>query len=126
MSWIVSPLIAGFIAFLIYKSVQKLILRQEDPLEKAKRYVPVYIFLASFTIVLVTILKGLKHVGLDLSLANSYLLAIAIAVVIALLGALAIRRIEPDRKAEKRQHFHTVERVRARPGGGSLVSVPWA
>ncbi len=111
MSWVVSPLIAGFIAFLIYMSVQRLILRQDDPLEKAKRYVPVYIFLAAFTIVLVTIVKGLKHVGLDISLANSYLLATGIAVVIAIAGAVAIRRIKPDPKAEKRQHFYTVERV---------------
>lgn len=111
MSWVVSPLIAGFIAFLIYMSVQRLILRQEDPLEKAKRYVPVYIFLAAFTIVLVTIVKGLKHVGLTLNLANSYLLAIGIALVIAIVGAIAIQRIKPDPKAEKRQHFYTVERV---------------
>jgi len=111
MSWVASPLTAGFIAYLIYQSVQKLILRQDDPLAKAKRYVPVYIFLAAFTITLVTILKGLSHVGLTISLRDSYLLATAIAVGIALFGALIIRRIEPDKKAEKRQHFYTVERV---------------
>ena len=111
MSWVVSPLTSGFIAFFIYMSVQKLILHQEDPLAKAKRYVPVYIFFAAFTITLVTILKGLKHVGLELTLQNSYLLAIAIAVVIALIGAVFISRIEPDPKAEKNQHFYTVERV---------------
>ena len=111
VSWVVSPLTAGFIAFVIYMSVQRLILQQEDPLDKAKRYVPVYIFLAAFTITLVTLLKGLKHVGLDLSLVNSYLLAIGIGVAIAVVGALAIRRIEPNVKMEKKQHFYTVERV---------------
>jgi PiT family inorganic phosphate transporter len=111
ISWVVSPLTAGFIAYLIYMSVQALILRQEDPLARAKRYVPVYIFLASFTITLVTILKGLSHVGLEISLAHSYLIAIAIGIVISLVGAFAIRRIEPDRKLDKKQHFYTVERV---------------
>lgn len=111
MSWVVSPLTAGFIAFLIYLSVQRLILHQEDPLTKAKRYVPVYIFLAAFTITLVTILKGLKHVGLELELRHSYFLAIAIAIVIALIGAYFISKIQPDPKAEKSQHFYTVERV---------------
>jgi len=111
MSWVVSPLTAGFIAYLIYASVQILILRQEDPLAKAKRYVPVYIFLAAFTITLVTILKGLKHVGLDISITKAYLLAISIAIVISLIGAFAIQRIEPDRKHDKKQHFYTVERV---------------
>jgi PiT family inorganic phosphate transporter len=111
MSWVVSPLTAGFIAYLIYQSVQRLILRHEDPLARAKRYVPVYIFFAAFTITLVTILKGLKHVGLDLGIRNSYLLAIGIAFGISLVGAFFIQRIEADKKAEKSQHFYTVERV---------------
>ena len=111
MSWVVSPLVAGFIAYFVFASVQVLILRQEDPLARAKRYVPVYIFLAAFTITLMTILKGLKHVGLSISIANAYLLATSIALVISLIGAFAIRRIKPDPKLEKRQHFYTVERV---------------
>jgi PiT family inorganic phosphate transporter len=110
-SWVVSPLTAGFIAYLIYRSVQRLILSQDDPLARAKRWVPVYIFLAAFTITLVTILKGLKHVGLNFSLQQSYALAILLAIGIALVGAVFIRRIEPDRKAEKNEHFYTVERV---------------
>ena len=111
MSWVISPLTAGFIAYLIYMSVQKLILRHEDPLARAKRYVPVYIFFAAFTMTLVTILKGLKHVGMDISLASAYFFATLIGVVISLVGAFAIRRIKPDKKLDKKQHFHTVERV---------------
>ena len=111
MSWVVSPLTAGFIAYLIYMSVQRLILHHENPLARAKRFVPVYIFFAAFTITLVTILKGLKHVGLEVSLRDSYLLAIVIAMAIALVGAYFISKIKPDPKAEKSQHFYTVEKV---------------
>ena len=111
MSWVASPLTAGFIAYLIYQSVQRLILTQDDPLAMAKKYVPVYMFFAAFTITLVTILKGLKHVGLTIDLAQSYMLATAIAVAIAIVGSIAIQRIKPDPKAEKSQHFYTVERV---------------
>lgn len=111
ISWVVSPLTAGFISFLIYGSVQRLILTRRNPLQRAKRYVPVYIFFSAFTITLVTILKGLKHVGLTISATNSYLLALALALGIALIGAIGIRRIKADPKADKKQHFHTVERV---------------
>lgn len=111
MSWVVSPVTAGFIAFFIYKTVQWLILSREDPLKYAKRYVPVYIFLAAFTMTLVTILKGLKHVGLNLSIGNSYALAIGIAATIAVIGAIFVQRIQPDPKLEKKHHFYTVERV---------------
>ena len=110
-SWVVSPLTAGFIAFLLYKSVVWLILSRDNPLARAKRFVPGYIFLAAFTITLVTILKGLTHVGLEISLAKSYLLAVGIAISIAILGSIFINRIKPDPKAEKKQHFYTVERV---------------
>jgi PiT family inorganic phosphate transporter len=111
MSWVASPLLAGFLAYLIYLSVQLLILRHEDPVAKARRYVPAYIFLAAFTVTLVTILKGLKHVGLDLNVRDSYLLAFGFAIVVALVGAVFIRRIKPNVKAEKKEHFHTVERI---------------
>ncbi len=111
MSWVVSPLMAGIIAFLIFSSVQWLILSREDPLERAKRYVPIYMFMAAFTITLVTILKGLKHVGLDVGMRDSYLLAAGIALAVAFLGKAAIMRIKPDPKAEKKHHFVTVERV---------------
>ena len=111
MSWVVSPLVAGFIAFCIYQTVLYLVLQHENPLERAKQWVPVYMFFGAFTITLVTILKGLKHIGLDLSTRDSYLLAAAVASVIAVVGAYFIRKIEPDPKAEKDQHYVTVERV---------------
>ncbi len=111
MSWVISPLVAGIIAFAIVMTVQHLILRHENPLERAKRYVPVYIFFAAFSICLVTILKGLKHVGLEIDTRSSYLLATGVAVLLAVIGAVIIRRIEPDPEAEKDQHFATVERV---------------
>lgn len=111
MSWIVSPLTAGIIAYLIFTSVQQLILSHPDPLARAKRYVPVYMFLAAFTVTLVTLLKGLAHVGLEVSALRSYTLAAVIAGGVSVLGAIAIRRIQPDRKLEKKQHFYTVERV---------------
>jgi len=111
MSWVISPLTAGLIAYLIFRSVQWLILEREDPLARARRYVPVYMFLAAFNITLVTIFKGLKHVGLHLSTAEAYFTAAAIGVVVAFIGRIFIGRITRDKRADKRFHFHTVERV---------------
>ena len=111
MSWVASPLTAGIIAFLLYQSVQWLILSKEDPLPYAKRYVPLYMFLAAFTMTLVTILKGLKHIGLKMSTEDAYLLAAVIAAGVAILGKIIISRIEADPEAEREQRFATVERV---------------
>ncbi len=111
VSWIVTPMIAGFAAYLIYSSVQWLIIGRENPLERARRYVPVYIFLAGFTITLVTIFKGLKHAGLALSTQQAYLVATVFGILIALIGKFFINRIEIDEKADREFHFATVEKV---------------
>ncbi len=110
-SWVASPLIAGILSFLLFNSVQWLILSRPDPLVRAKRFVPIYIFLAVFMIALVTMFKGLKHVGLDFSTAEAYLVATISGVVVAFIGKLFIRNIQPNRKAEKKFHYFTVERV---------------
>jgi len=110
-SWVISPLLAGTLAYLIFSSVHWLILSRADPLAKARRYVPIYIFAAIFMLSLVTMFKGLKHVGLDLTREECYGVAFGLALVGSLVGRFIVVRIQPNRKAEKRFHYFTVERV---------------
>jgi len=109
-SWVISPVTAGLFAFMLFASVQRLVLDAADPLAKAKRYVPFYMFLAGFMMALVTMLKGLKHVGLDLSQGQAYGYAVVVGVVVALIGAFFIRKIEP-RDDTRREQYNTVERI---------------
>ncbi|MCX7544235.1 inorganic phosphate transporter [Marinicella gelatinilytica] len=111
LSWVVTPLIAGILAFFIFQSVHHLILKQNDPLSRAKRYVPFYMFITAFVLTLVTIKKGLKHIGLHLTDIEAYGLAVLFGILVAIIGAVFINRIKPDKAKEKRFHFYTVERV---------------
>jgi len=111
LSWVVTPVIAGILAFFIFQSVHHLILKQKDPLSRAKRYVPFYMFITAFVLTLVTIKKGLKHLGLHLTDMQAYGLAVILGIVVALIGAFFINRIKSDKEKEKRSHFYTVERV---------------
>ncbi len=110
-SWVVSPLLAGTIGFLLFLSVQRLILGTRDPFRNAKRYVPFYMFLVGFFVALVTLLKGLKHLGLGFTTVQSYLLAAAVGVALALLGKYLIGRIRLDPALDEKFHFASVERV---------------
>ncbi len=110
-SWIVTPAISGFIAFTIFQSVQKLIFDTEDPLLNAKKYVPFYMALAGFVMSLVTIKKGLKHIGLHFDNVEAYSLAVAVAVLIGIAGKIAISRLKLDPKADRETHFGNVEKV---------------
>jgi PiT family inorganic phosphate transporter len=110
-SWIVSPVLSGFLAFFIFMSVQKLILGKKNPIKYARRYVPFYIFAVGFILALVTMLKGLKHVGLDLSPIESVLIAVAAGLVTMAVGIAAIRRIKLDPDADADFRFTNVERI---------------
>jgi PiT family inorganic phosphate transporter len=111
MSWIISPLTAGVIAFFVFSSIQWLILSRSDPLERARRYAPFYVFIAVTLIMLVTMFKGLKHVGLDLETWECYGIAVACGLIVALISKISIGRITVDKEASKDFHYHTVERV---------------
>jgi PiT family inorganic phosphate transporter len=111
MSWVVSPAIAGIISYWMFRSVQKLILNTDDPFRNAKRYVPVYIFLTGYMLSLVTIFKGLKHIGLELETIESHLIALGAGLVVMMIGIMFIRRIKVDPSADRDFHFANVEKV---------------
>ncbi|MGP9499186.1 inorganic phosphate transporter [Halomonas sp. 86] len=110
-SWAISPLIAGTIGYMLFKSVHHLIFESSDPLAAAKRYVPGYIFLVGFIVAMVTLTKGLSHVGLHLSFSESLLLSILIGVLIMGLGIVMQRRIKYTKNANDHFGYANVERV---------------
>ncbi|MFT4724379.1 MAG: PiT family inorganic phosphate transporter [Colwellia sp.] len=110
-SWIITPLISGIIAFIIFNSAQKLIFDTDNPLTQAKRWVPFYMFLAGFVLALVTIKKGLKHLGLNIGSVEGYVYAIIAAVIVAVIGKIFISRLEFDESAAKKTHYANVEKV---------------
>lgn len=109
LSWVVTPIIAGVIAFLLFRSVQYLIFDSVNPVRNAKRYVPWYIFLVFLVLSLVTLLNGLSHVGLHLAKWQSIGLAIVVSITVMLVGKLLLRRIVP--KTSERIDFNKLEKV---------------
>jgi len=110
-SWVVSPMLSGFLAFFIFMSVQKLILGKKDPLKFARKYVPFYIFAVGFILALVTLLKGLKHIGLDLSTGESVAVAVGSGLVTMSIGIFAISRIKIDPDQDVDFRFTNVEKI---------------
>ncbi|MGS2723575.1 inorganic phosphate transporter [Porticoccus sp. GXU_MW_L64] len=114
-SWVVAPVLAGTISFILFRSVQKLILTQQDPFARAKKYIPIYMFGVGFLMAMVTILKGLKHVfkseGISFSFGEAALWAVVIGVIVAFIGKLLLNRVHRDEPAEQENRFASVEKV---------------
>jgi len=111
MSWVVSPIMSGVISYLLFRSVQGLILNTKDPIKNAKKYVPYYVFIVGFIMSLVTLLKGLKHVGLELSTEQAYMLAAGIGIVGMIISKSLISKLKFDPEADSDFQFTNVEKI---------------
>jgi len=111
MSWVTSPVCAGILSFLLFRSVQVLILDTDQPFHRAKKYIPFYMFLVGFVMSMVTFLKGLTHVGLDLSFGESMIYSIGIGLLVTVIGFSLQSRITIDEDADRDFHYASVEKV---------------
>lgn len=126
MSWVASPVLSGALALVLFISIQRLVLGREDPIAAARRWCPWYMFLAGFLITLVTMLKGVVHLGLDLGAAASTGLAAAVGLAVAIVGRIYIQRIPYDPVENRDFHFTTVERIFAVPMVATACAMAFA
>lgn len=111
LSWIITPFIAGVIGYLLFVSEVRLIFYSDDPIRSAKRYVPIYIFLAAFVVALVTFTKGLEHLHLDFSMSQSILNSALVSLVLAGIGAYRMRNMTFSATDDREAIHNNVEKI---------------
>jgi PiT family inorganic phosphate transporter len=110
-SWVTSPLIGGVLAFLIFNIVRMLILDRDDPVREARRFGPVFFFVVTFVIGLVTLFKGLKNLKLDFDLGEAVALSMALGLIGAAAGRAFLMRVQTRAGDSLETRFRNVERV---------------
>ena len=93
MSWAISPLLSGTIAFVVFSAIRHSMINVPNPVQATKRWAPVFIFLVFAILALVILFKGLKHLHLNLSFPVALTIATGIGLVASITGWLLIRRI---------------------------------
>jgi len=109
-SWVVSPVMAGTISYMLFKSVQKLVLSTENPYENAKKYIPYYIFYVGVMICMVTLTKGLKNIGLHFSYMECLGLAVVGGLVVMVIGKFLLSRVKAEEQVTHTYGYKNVDR----------------
>lgn len=105
-SWVISPVLGGIIAALFLFAIKKNIVFQEDKIEAAKTWVPVFVSLMAWAFVTYLTLKGLKKVWphivsfindvmfftLPVSKKPSFLTAATLGLIVAILVYLFVKK----------------------------------
>ena len=93
-SWIISPLVSGVIAYLIFSLLLSKIFYSFNPVAAAKRWTPLLVFPVFVILTFVMIYKGLKHLHLHLEFAEALGIAVVVGLVAAAVSRVLVRRVE--------------------------------
>ncbi|PHI41283.1 anion permease [Actinobacillus succinogenes] len=100
-SWFITPFIAGVLAYGIFFVIQKLIFDTEHPLRNAQKFGPYFMGLTVFILVIVTVAKGLKHIGLTLDTGETVLISLALSGISTIVSFFYFRSKKFIKKARK-------------------------
>ncbi len=92
LSWIVSPIAGGIVAWIMFLIILRGIIRQRNPRRALIRVVPPLLFIFFSVITLNLFFKGLSHLKLELTPMQIILVAVAVGLVAALTGAIILPR----------------------------------
>jgi PiT family inorganic phosphate transporter len=107
LSWIISPVFGGIIAFTIFSIIKKFILSSAEPIAQTKKIGPFFIGIVAFILSLAVIYKGLEHLHLDLPILEAFLISLAVGAGGFLLGSFLLRRY----KEKNADPYYQVEKM---------------
>jgi len=91
MSWVVSPIAGGAIAFLVFTLIHKQIFTSDSPARRAGQLAPLMIFPVVVILALSIFYKGLKNLHLNLSFLEALEIAAGAGLLASLGFALGLR-----------------------------------
>ena len=108
-SWIISPVIAGILSFILFSFLQRKILFALDPSERARKLLPPLVFVVLATFTLSLLFNGLKNLQLEISFFTAISAALIIGICGCFLTYLLIRRFAlPELSSSSRYRPQTV------------------
>jgi len=81
MSWVVSPLMGGVVAYLLFRILTRLIFNTRNPLLHTKKILPYLVFLVFVILSQSMVYKGLKNLNLNLQVTQAAMISIAVGFV---------------------------------------------
>ncbi|NQY41797.1 MAG: inorganic phosphate transporter [Legionellales bacterium] len=110
LSWVVTPVIAGIIAYIVFYTIQVTILNRRNPLKYAKKFLPFYVGTSSMITIYITVSKGMNHLGIDLVELYEIILTLILSSLITFISLLMLKKIPVPHDDEVPYDYRRVEK----------------
>ncbi|MBN2337925.1 MAG: inorganic phosphate transporter [Acidobacteria bacterium] len=111
LSWLVSPLSGGIMAFALFTFLNRKIINAANPFRALRFHVPILVFAVVTVIGIALFHEGLASVRLQVPLWLAVTLAVAVGLAAALAVRIAIVRITERRSPELLSRFNFIEYI---------------
>jgi inorganic phosphate transporter, PiT family len=110
-SWVLSPTIAGIVAYLLFNTIRRSIFDTSSPSRCARRFTPIYLFLVGVVLGDMTVLKGLAHFHLVPSFYAAVLITILTAFAVVVMGYTIMKKIPNADNVKRYLQYEYVEKL---------------
>jgi len=107
LSWIISPVFGGIIAFTIFSIIKKFILSSPEPIEQTRKIGPFLTGIVGFVLSMAIIFKGLKHLHLNLPFLEAFFISLGVGAVGFFIGFIFLKRY----KKKDSDPYYQVEKM---------------
>ena len=111
LSWVVSPVMGGFVAFLVFKFINKNVFSKRTPLVYAKNLLPYMVFVVFVILTNAMVYKGLKNLHLDLSFVHALVTSLLVGSLAFVVTKFLVKKIPYNASWNLQKQFHETENV---------------
>jgi inorganic phosphate transporter, PiT family len=111
LSWVVSPLMGGFVAFLVFTFISKSVFSKRTPLIYAKNILPYMVFFVFVILSNAMVYKGLKNLHLDLPFSQALMISLMVGVLAFTVTKYLATKIPYNPSWDLQKQFHETENV---------------
>ena len=111
LSWVVSPVMGGLVAFLVFKFISKNVFSKRTPLAYAKNLLPYMVFVVFVILTNAMVYKGLKNLHLDLSFINALVISLFVGSLAFVVTKFLAKKIPYNASWDLQKQFYETENV---------------
>ena len=111
LSWVVSPVMGGLFAYLVFQYINKTIFSKRRPLAHAKKLLPFIVAIVLFILSIAIFYKGLKNLHLHFTFPDVLFFALVTGFVAFFISKVLVRFIPDDDSKDLAHQFNTTENL---------------
>ena len=111
MSWVVSPLMGGLVAFFLFRFLTNQVFRRRNPLLYAKRILPYMVFLVCVILANAMFYKGLKNLHLNFSFPEAILYSFIVGAIGFFIAKPLSKKISDVPRKEIHKQLEATENI---------------